>query len=167
MCPLSKSNFVEMVFDRNETGYGTIHKECNVNLAQIWAIQILSRLSTARGAIFEVLPGRSCMIWMTVTSESDLLSPHKVYHWVNELTGLLLLHVSVPNKNFFPWSCLVLFCITIFSTKKENSRVVPNFGNFRKWNTKFQIREFPFHFRDWDGTGNGQSRKAGLRHDGK
>ena len=28
---------------------------------------------------------------------------------------------------------------------------------------KFQIREFPFHFRDWDGTGNGQSRMAWLR----
>ena len=58
----------------------------------------------------------------------------------------------------FPWSCFVLFCVTIFSTQQGNSRAVLNFGN---WNTKFQIRELRFHFWDWDGTGSGQSWMGG------
>ena len=57
----------------------------------------------------------------------------------------------------FPWTFLVLFCRTIFSTQQENSQAVLNFGNFWNWSTKFQIQKFPIHFWDWDGTGSGQS----------
>ena len=41
-------------------------------------------------------------------------------------------------------------------------------GIFGNWNTKFQFREFPFHFGDWDRTGSGHSPEwAGIRRDRK
>ena len=77
-----------------------------------------------------------------------------------------LLHILVLNKKFFPWSCLVLFCSTIFSTQGENSRAVLNFGN---WKTKILIPEFLFHF--FIGIEPGREaislEWAGIRRDGK
>ena len=62
------------------------------------------------------------------------------------------LHWSVRVKQF-----LLVLKNTIFSTQQENSWAVLNFGNLGNWNKKFQIWEFPFHFRDRDRTGSGQS----------
>ena len=47
----------------------------------------------------------------------------------------------------------------------EISRPVLNFGNLSQIFPKFQIREYLFHFWDWDGTEISQSQMAGLRQD--
>ena len=54
-------------------------------------------------------------------------------------------------QEFF-WNSVLNSYITYFSTQQEISHPVPNFGNFSQILPKFQIREFLFHFRDWDGT---------------
>ena len=99
-------------------------------------------------------PVTKCLLY----SDYDLKTEHSQYRFVSAiiivkkmvLVGVVFKKKPILCKKFFPWSCLVLFYITIFSTQQENSWAVLN---SRNRNTKFQIPEFLFHFRDWVGTG--------------
>ena len=81
------------------------------------------------------------------------------------LVGLEL--KKILCKKLFPWSCLVLFCITIFSTQQENSRAVLNLVISGIKIQNFKIGRSCFIFGTETGREVASHDWAGIRWDRK